>query len=59
MEAARIPARLLGLATMAEISNIWSGNYQSMTCAVLLQLAELRCAVASCDVDAEPILVVT
>jgi hypothetical protein len=30
-----------------------------MTCDVRLQLAELRCAVASCDVRAEPTLVVT
>ena len=30
-----------------------------MTCDVRLQLAEVRCAVASCDVCAEPILVVT
>jgi hypothetical protein len=29
-----------------------------MTCDVRLQLAEVRCAVASCDVHAEPILVV-
>ena len=29
MEAARIPARLLGLATMAEISNICYGNYST------------------------------
>ena len=32
---------------------------QSMTCDVRLQLAEIRCAVASCNVLAEPILVVT
>ena len=31
---------------------------QSMTCDVRLQLAEVRSAVASCDVRAEPILVV-
>ena len=30
-----------------------------MTCDVRLQLVEVRCAVASCDVRAEPILVVT
>ena len=30
-----------------------------MTCDVQLQLAEVRCAVVSCDVRAEPILVVT
>jgi hypothetical protein len=30
-----------------------------MTCNVRLQLAEVRCAVASCDVRAEPTLVVT
>jgi hypothetical protein len=33
--------------------------YQSMTCDVRLQLAEVQCAVASCDVGAELILVVT
>ena len=33
--------------------------FQSMTCDVRPQLAEERCAVASCDVRAEPILVVT
>ena len=32
---------------------------QSMTCDVRLQLAEVRCAVASCNVRAEPILAVT
>ena len=30
-----------------------------MTCDVRLQLAEVQCAEASCDVHAEPILVVT
>ena len=30
-----------------------------MTCGVRLQLAEVRCAVASCDVRSEPTLVVT
>ena len=30
-----------------------------MTCNVQLHLAEVRCEVASCDVRAEPILVVT
>ena len=30
-----------------------------MTCDVRLQLVEVRCAVANCDVRAEPILVVT
>jgi hypothetical protein len=34
-------------------------NFQSMTCGVRLQLVEIRCAVASCDVRAEPTLVVT
>ena len=34
-------------------------NKQSMTCDVRLQLVEVRCAVASCDVCAEPTLVVT
>ena len=29
-----------------------------MTCDVRLQLAEVRCAVASCDMHAKPILVV-
>ena len=32
---------------------------QSMTCDVRLQLAEVRYAVAGCDVRAEPTLVVT
>jgi hypothetical protein len=36
-----------------------STKYQSMTCDVRLQLAEVRCAVASCDVLAIPTLVVT
>ena len=35
------------------------GILQSMTCDLRLQLAEVRCAVASCDVHAEPTLVVT
>jgi hypothetical protein len=39
--------------------SIHIGMYQSMTCDVRLQLEEVRCAVASCDVHAEPILVVT
>ena len=30
-----------------------------MTCDVLLQLVEVRCTVASCDVCAKPTLVVT
>ena len=34
-------------------------NFQSMTCGVLLLLAEMQCAVTRCDVRAEPILVVT
>ena len=33
--------------------------FQSMTCDVRLELAEVQCVVASCDVRAEPILVVT
>ena len=34
-------------------------NDQSMTCDVWPQQVEVRCAVATCDVHAEPILVVT
>ena len=40
MEAARIPARLLGLTTMAEISNIWYGNYN--TPGVFLSLGKIN-----------------
>ena len=36
---------------------ISEGIFQSMTCDVQVQLAEVRCAVASCDVHAESILV--
>ena len=47
------------LCVQIEQIQIATAYLQSMTCDGRLQLEEVRCVVASCDVRAEPILVVT